>query len=84
MIAWSDRLGPPKRLVLHRGGGRWRYAVYGESGDVLDGALTLASDAPAAAAQAELHAKVDEIAGTHLLIGWRDVDEGSWVGDIQR
>ena len=31
-----------------------------------------------------LHAKVRRVAGTHLLIGWRDVDEDGCVGDIQR
>jgi hypothetical protein len=82
-VDWRSRLGKPRLLVLYKSTRQWRHAIYGASGNVLDGHLRLHVDAPAEEAQAELVRIASEIAQMPLTVEWTVAERpGFWAGQV--
>lgn len=75
---------PAKTLVLYLRDPGWRYAVYYERGDVMDGGLDDSSSQSLEAAQAELLRKVEELTDLKYAATWTPADNEMWTADLTR
>jgi hypothetical protein len=81
-VDWRSKLGIPEKLVLYRTPDRWRFAIYGDTGNVADGYLDTSIGTDVEEAQGALVSRASDIAQISLTVSWHTSQPGWWTGDV--